>query len=102
MSPEVLIGFLAPAIVGWMGFTWKRTDNALTAVERVADKVDKVELKMAEQYLTKKDFEMSMERLFKGFERLEKKIDFHVYEQAVNIRDLKQRLREHGEDDASI
>ena len=85
-----------------MGFTWKRTDNALTSVERVADKVDKVELKMAEQYLTKKDFELSMERLFKGFERLEKKIDFHVYDQATNIRELRQRLREMGDDDAKL
>lgn len=98
MFPEALLAVALPVVIGWAGFTWRKSESALNAVERLADKIDKVELKMAEQYLTKKDFELSMERLFKGFERLEKKIDFHVYDQATNIRDLKHRLRELGDD----
>lgn len=98
MTPEAILGFCVPAVLGWMGFTWRRAEKALESAERVADKVDKVELKMAEQYLTKADFELSMERLFKGFARLEEKIDYHVFEQDRNIKNLKARLREHGDD----
>ena len=96
--PENVVVLIVPVVLGWMGLTWKRAEKALSAVERVADKVDKVELKMAEEYLTKKDFELSMERLFKGFDRLEKKIDFHVYDQSLNIRELQNKLRAQGID----
>ena len=96
--PEALFGFLVPAVLGWAGFTWRRAEMALDKAERVADKVDRVELKMAEEYLTKKDFETTMERLFKGFERIEEKIDFHVYEQDRSIKALKSRLRDRGDD----
>ena len=88
------MGFILPAVVGWMGFTWRRAEKALEHAERVADKVDRVELKMAEQYLTKKDFELAMERLFKGFARIEEKIDFHVYEQDRSIKEMRRRLGE--------
>lgn len=98
MVPETLLALVIPVVIGWAGFTWRKAEQALTQSEQVSDKVDKVELKMAENYLTKKDFELSMERLFKGFERLEKKIDFHVYDQATNIRELKHRLKELGDD----
>jgi hypothetical protein len=93
MIPEVLFAIGIPMVVGWMGFTWRRAENAHTALRAFSDKVDKVELKMAEEYLTKKDFEMSMDRLFKGFDRLEKKIDFHVYDQSLNIRELQAKIK---------
>ena len=98
MFPEALLGVLVPAILGWMGFTWRRAETALTNTERVADKIDKVELKMAENYVTKKDFELSIERLLKGFDRLDKKTDLLVYDQTTTIRELKDRLRSRGED----
>lgn len=81
-----------------MGFTWKRTDSAHNSIERVADKVDKVELKMAENYVTKEDFHLSVERMMKGIDRLDKKTDLLVYDQSTTIRELKTRLRNHGED----
>lgn len=92
MIPEALFNLLLPLALGWFGFSWRRTEQAISNVQRVADKVDQVELKMAEQYLTKRDFEIGIERLFAGFERLEQKVDFHVYNQGQRIRELKSRI----------
>lgn len=97
MLPESLLVMVLPLALGWMGFTWRRTEAAHREITGVINKIDTVELKMAEQYLTKADFELSMERLFKGFERIEKKIDFHVYDQSESIRDLKRRLKDRGD-----
>ncbi|QNJ26006.1 hypothetical protein SynSYN20_01679 [Synechococcus sp. SYN20] len=98
MFPEALAGVLIPLVLGWMGFTWKRTDRALDSVERVSDKIDKVELKMAENFVTKADFHLSIERMMKGIDRLDKKTDLLVFDQSTTIRELKSRLRNHGED----
>ena len=56
------------------------------------DKTDKLELKVAENYLTKKEFEMSMDRLFKTLARFEEKLDYHVYEQDQTIKKMRHRI----------
>lgn len=63
------------------------------AARAAADQVDRVELKMAEKYLTKQEFEITMERLFGTLARFEEKLDSHVYEQDQNIKGLKRRLQ---------
>ena len=83
------------ALLGWGGFTWKRAEDALFAARAAADQVDRVELKMAEKYLTKQEFELSMERLFGSLDRFEEKLDYHVYEQDRNIKNLKNRLQQY-------
>jgi len=83
------------ALLGWGGFTWRRAEDALFAARAAADQVDRVELKMAEKYLTKQEFELSMERLFGILDRFEEKLDYHVYEQERNIKNLKNRLQQY-------
>lgn len=80
------------AMLGWGGFTWRRAEQALDAAYRASDLTDKLELKLAEKYLTKEEFESQMERLFKTLARFEEKLDYHVYNQAQDITTLRQRL----------
>jgi hypothetical protein len=81
------------ALLGWGGFTWKRAEDALVVARATADQIDKLELKMAERYLTKADFELSMDRLFGTLDRFEQKLDYHVVEQDQYIKRLKNKLQ---------
>lgn len=97
--PEVLFGIIGTALLGWGGFTFKRAEDAITIARHAADKVDQVELKMAEKYLTKKDFELYMDRLFgtlgemkEGMQYLTERVDYHVIEQAGESKELKSEI----------
>tara|TARA_B100000073_G_C23717353_1_gene566423 strand:- start:1677 stop:1991 length:315 start_codon:yes stop_codon:yes gene_type:complete len=99
MTPEALLAMAVPAILGWMGFTWRRAEAALERAERVADKVDRVELKMAEEYLTKKDFSeglaqvmYSLKEVKGGMQYLTERVDFHVTEQAGEAKQLREEI----------
>lgn len=88
-------------MIGWGGFTWKRAEEALVQARAAADKVDHVELKMAENYLTKQEFELYMTRLFStlgemkdGMKYLTERVDFHVHEQANESKELRRKLDE--------
>ena len=48
----------------------------METARNATDQVDRVELKMAENYLTRKEFELSIDRVFSTLERVEKKVDF--------------------------
>jgi hypothetical protein len=76
--PEYLVVTVTAALLGWGGFTWRRAEAAMQSAQDAANQVDRVELKMAENYLTRKEFELSMDRIFSTLERLEKKLDFHL------------------------
>jgi hypothetical protein len=99
MLPEYVLATMAAALLGWGSFTWKKAEDALIQARATADQIDKLELKVAETYLTKQDFEHSMERLFKTLTRFEDKLDYHVYQQDERIQGLKDRLRKHQQDD---
>lgn len=90
---------MAAALMGWGGFTWKKAEEALTQARQTSDQIDKLELKVAEHYLTKADFELSMNRLFKTLARFEEKLDYHVYNQEERIAELRGRLKEKDHDD---
>lgn len=90
--PEPLLAALVAVMLGWGGFTWRRAETAHEAAAKASDNVDKLELKLAENYLTKVDFENQMERLFKILSRLEEKLDYHVYSQTQDMRTLRNRL----------
>jgi len=58
-----------------------------------------VELKMAEEYLTKKDFELYMDRLFDTLAEMKgavkyvsDRVDYHVAEQARETKNLREKL----------
>jgi|DEB0MinimDraft_6_1074348.scaffolds.fasta_scaffold05752_5 thioredoxin-like negative regulator of GroEL len=97
--PEYLVGVIFSAIIGWGGFTWKRAEDALVAARQAANQVDRVELKMAEEYLTKKDFELYMDRLFDTLAEMKgavkyvsDRVDYHVAEQARETKNLREKL----------
>ena len=99
MLPEYVLSAMVAALLGWGGLTWKKAENALLEARQAVDKTDKLELKVAENYLTKKEFELSMERLFKTLARFEEKLDYHVYQQDERIADLKGRLKQQGKEE---
>lgn len=94
MLPEYVISAMIAALLGWGGFTWRRAETAIAAAREASDATDRLELKLAEHYLTKAEFELNMERLFKTLGRFEEKLDFHVYHQAEDIKKLRARLRD--------
>lgn len=99
MLPEYILAAMVTAVLGWGGFTWRRAEQALDAAHAAADATDKLELKLAEKYLTKDEFESQMERLFKTLARFEEKLDYHVYGQAQDINKLRNKLSQLGEID---
>jgi len=97
--PEYLVGIVLSAIVGWGGFTWKRAEDAIVMARQAADQVDRVELKMAENYLTKQEFENYMTRLFDTLTEMKTsvkyvsdRVDYHVSEQAHESKELKKQI----------
>jgi len=102
--PEYILAAMTAALLGWGGFTWKRAEDAMVTARKASDLASKVELKVAENYLSKKEFELYMDRLFgtlaemkDGMQYLTERVDYHVTEQAGESKQLKaeiQRLRE--------
>ena len=90
--PEYIISAVIAGLLGWGGVTWKKAENAMLEARLATDRTDKLELKVAENYLTKKEFEHSMDRLFKTLARFEEKLDYHVSEQEHTIKRLRSQL----------
>lgn len=115
---------MATALLGWGGFVWRRAEDALIAVRENADAVDKLEVKLAEQYVTKDEFRYaidnvlseftrtrseishgfdvmrqqhkeSCESMGKSLHRLEDKVDYHVNEQALESKELRNKLKKY-------
>lgn len=91
MLPEYIVAAMVTAALGWGGFTWRRAEQAIDIARAAADATDKLELKLAEKYLSKEEFEITMDRLFKTLGRLEEKLDFHVFNQAQNAVNLRHK-----------
>ena len=91
---EPLLGIIISTVLGWGAFTWRRSEHAVSLAQRAAAQSDRLELKVAELYLTKKDFELAMERLFSTLHRFEEKLDFHVYEQERHLQSMRNRLHQ--------
>ena len=92
MLPEYVLSAMLISLLGWGGFPWRRAESALMEARSAIDKTDRLELKVAENYLTKKEFELSMDRLFKTLARFEEKLDYHVYEQDQTMKKMRNRL----------
>jgi hypothetical protein len=93
VTPEYVVAAVITIVLGWGGFTWRRAESACEDVLKVSNRVDALSLKIAEKYLTREDFELQMDRLFTTLARFEKKLDFHVYQQADSINNMQQRLQ---------
>ena len=91
------------AVLGWGSFTWRKAEDAITLAIKAGDRVDRLEVKIAENYLTKQEFQGYMDRLFEtlgemkdGMQYLTERVDYHVAEQAGESKALKaeiERLR---------
>lgn len=89
------------AVLGWGGFTWRRAEDAITQAIKTGDRVDRLEVKIAENYLTKQEFQAYMDRLFEtlgemkgGMQYLTERVDYHVTEQAMESRELRQKIKD--------
>ena len=97
--PEYLLGIMITAILGWGGFTWRRAEDAIVAAIKADDRVDRLEVKIAENYLTKQEFQGYMDRLFEtlgemkgGMQYLTERVDYHVNEQASEAKTLRNEV----------
>ena len=89
------------AVLGWGGFTWRRAEDAITHAIKAGDRVDRLEVKIAENYLTKQEFQGYMDRLFEtlgemkgGMQYLTERVDYHVTEQAMESRELRKKIKD--------
>ena len=82
--PEYLFVFIASGIFTVVGFASRKFDG----MDR---RVDALELKLAEKYVTKHDFKNHQALLFNTLARLEDKVDAHVSEDAARIARIKQK-----------
>lgn len=97
--PEYLVGIMITAVLGWGGFTWRKAEDAIARAVRADDRVDRLEVKIAENYLTKHEFQSYMDRLFEtlgemkgGMQYLTERVDYHVTEQAGESKALKAEI----------
>lgn len=98
MFPEFVIAAVTSSVLGWGAMTWRKSEQAKEVAEQALHKIDSVELKVAEEYITKRDFEQTMGRLFDSIsemkadvKHLSERMDFHVNDQAAEIRKLRER-----------
>jgi uncharacterized membrane protein len=114
------------ALLGWGTFTWRKAEEALVTAQKATDATDRLEVKLAENYVTKEELKTSVEMVMSEFgrtrdyikdgfadikedgrqarevlgvalHRLEDKVDYHVNEQAQESKMLRQKLEKRGE-----
>lgn len=83
---------MTAALLGWGGFTWRKAEEALTQARIASDATDRLELKLAEEYVTKKDFETALDRVLNSIVRVERKIDTYFLNQSSNIDRIRGKL----------
>lgn len=72
---NVAMGFLM-AIFGWfLRISWESLNNLQQADRELSDKVSKIEVLVAGEYVKKEDFDRTIERLFDKLDHIEMKID---------------------------
>ena len=82
--PDFVIITAITGIMSLFGVSFRKIDQA----DR---RMDRLELKVAETYVTKMEFREQFALLFKTLERLEDKIDAHVSEDARKIEFIKRK-----------
>ena len=82
--PEYLVGISATAILTLFGILHKKS-------EAIDHRIDRLEVKVAETYVTKEDLRLEFERIGKALTRMEDKIDAHVSEDTQRITSMKRK-----------
>lgn len=97
--PEFVIAAVTSSVLGWGAMTWRKSEQAKDVAERALHKVDAVELKVAEDYISKRDFQQSIDRLFDSISEMKadikyvsERVDFHVSDQAGEVAELRKKL----------
>lgn len=78
--PEWLLALIASSIVSGVGITWKRISDT-------NDRVDKLEVRLAEDYATKVDLDTAFDRVDKALCRFENKLDALVMSELRTLRE---------------
>lgn len=84
--PEYLLAAGISVMMGLFGLSFRKID----AADR---RMDRLELKVAENYVTKEEFREQFKALFVTLARLEDKIDAHVSEEPLKIESIKRKYR---------
>lgn len=71
MPTELVAAFIA-AFLGLSGATLKRFGD-------LEKRIDRVELNVVKNYISKADFVLAQDRLFKVLDRFEVKLDYHIF-----------------------
>lgn len=82
--PEYIFVFIASGIFSTLALVSRKFDTT----DR---RIDAIELKMAERYLTKDDFNRRWDTLISVLMRLEDKVDAHVSEDTLKIEQIKRK-----------
>lgn len=84
MIPEYILAAGIASLLSLFGVAFKKIDHA----DR---RMDALELKVAENYVTKQEFRDQFVELFRVLNRLEDKIDAHVGEDRLRIGEVKRK-----------
>ena len=84
--PEYIAAAIMAALMSLFGVSFRKIDQA----DR---RMDALELKVAENYVTKAEFREQFVLLFKTLARLEDKIDAHVTEDQTKIERMLKRWK---------
>lgn len=85
--PEYLIALILSATATTAAFLLRRIDM-------VDQKVDKLELKVAETYVTKETLFRMFDRLDSNLVRMEEKLDAHVFEDPIQLKRLREKYHD--------
>ena len=76
---NVLMGFVM-AVFGWfLRVSWDSLTKLQAADQNLADKVARIEVLVAGEYVKKDEFDRAIERLFDKLDHIELKIDNKAY-----------------------
>lgn len=85
--PEYLIALILSLAAASTSFLVKRIDD-------VDHKVDKLELKVAETYVTRETLFRMFDRLDTNLSRMEEKLDAHVFEDPALIKRIREKYHD--------
>ena len=84
--PEYVLAAGISVMMGLFGLSFRKIDTA----DR---RMDRLELKVAENNVTKEEFREQFKALFVTLARLEDKIDAHISEDTGKIESIKRKYR---------
>lgn len=82
--PEYFIAIVLSTLAGGYTLLQRKIDST-------DDKIDRLELKVSETYLSKAEVHSQFIRLWDTLHRMEEKLDAHVSENKINIQRIKDK-----------